>query len=90
TVELPRLATPDAVPADVRTSWQTYVDGLDRTIADNFLFVREQLPALAASIAGTDCTAGAEAWTSGIQRIKNEAIARSNAAVAASAPAAAK
>ena len=88
TVELPRLANPDSVPAAVKANWQTYVDGLDRAIASNFYFVYDRIPGLVATVTGKDCAPGAALWTSSIERIKTEALQHSAAASAAATPAA--
>ncbi|MEO6359197.1 MAG: DUF922 domain-containing protein [Sphingomicrobium sp.] len=90
TVELPRLVTPDALPADVKTNFQTYVDGLDRAVASNFFFVYDRIPALVTTVTGKDCTQGAALWTGGIERIKAEALQYSAAASAAAAVPAAR
>ncbi|MFL6734121.1 MAG: DUF922 domain-containing protein [Sphingomicrobium sp.] len=88
TVTLPRLANEAAVKPEVLTQWRSYVAGLETSIADNFFFVYEQLPALQNSVTGLECSAGAAAWDSGIGRIKTAAIQRGEATAAAAKAAA--
>ncbi|MEO5774182.1 MAG: DUF922 domain-containing protein [Sphingomicrobium sp.] len=85
TVQLPRLTEESLVPADVLTNWRSYADGLDRSVADNFFFVYDQLPALEQSLIGKDCAEADKLWASSVARIKADAIQHSQAAAAADA-----